>query len=75
MSWAATNGGHNGDVARDVMLAAVEHRFGNVRKAHAQIEGLNDNGWGYIAEKTRAFASDIGLKPLTTPVCSPQSKE
>ena len=26
-----------------------------------------------IAEKTRAFASTIGLKPLTTPVCSPQS--
>ncbi|CAB3768573.1 IS3 family transposase ISRso10 [Paraburkholderia solisilvae] len=73
MSWAATTGGHSGDVVRDVMLAAVEHRFGNVRKAPAQIEWLSDNGSGYIAEKTRAFASDIGLKPLTTPVCSPQS--
>jgi putative transposase len=73
MSWAATTGGHSGDVVRDVMLAAVEHRFGNVGKAPAQIEWLSDNGSGYIAEKTRAFASDIGLKPLTTPVCSPQS--
>lgn len=73
MSWAATTGGHSGDVVRDVMLAAVEHRFGNVRKAPAQIEWLTDNGSGYIAEKTRAFASNIGLKPLTTPVCSPQS--
>ncbi|GAB5100271.1 hypothetical protein YK56LOC_59880 [Caballeronia sp. HLA56] len=73
ISWAATTGGHSGDVVRDVMLAAVEHRFGNVRKAPAQIEWLSDNGSGYIAEKTRAFASDIGLKPLTTPVCSPQS--
>lgn len=73
MSWAATTGGHSGDVVRDVMLAAVEHRFGNVRKAPVQIEWLSDNGSGYIAEKTRAFASDIGLKPLTTPVCSPQS--
>ncbi|WP_250528514.1 IS3 family transposase [Caballeronia sp. GAWG2-1] len=73
ISWAATTGGHSGDVVRDVMLAAVEHRFGNVRKTPAQIEWLSDNGSGYIAEKTRAFASDIGLKPLTTPVCSPQS--
>lgn len=32
MSWAATTGGHSGDVVRDVMLAAVEHRFGNVQK-------------------------------------------
>ncbi|MFC0574609.1 IS3 family transposase [Paraburkholderia solisilvae] len=73
MSWAATTGGHSGDVVRDVMLAAVEHRFGNVQRAPAQIEWLSDNGSGYIADRTRAFASDIGLKPLTTPVCSPQS--
>ncbi|MGF6293041.1 transposase InsO family protein [Paraburkholderia youngii] len=73
MSWAATTGGHSGDVVRDVMLAAIEHRFGNVSKAPEQIEWLSDNGSGYIAEKTRTFASGIGLKPLTTPVCSPQS--
>jgi putative transposase len=73
MSWAATTGGHSGDVVRDVMLAAVENRFGNVAKAPAEIEWLTDNGSGYTADKTRAFASDIGLKPLTTPVCSPQS--
>jgi transposase InsO family protein len=73
MSWVATTGGHSGDVVRDVMLAAVEKRFGNVPKAPAEIEWLTDNGSGYTAEKTRAFASAIGLKPLTTPVCSPQS--
>lgn len=33
MSWAATTGAHSGDVVRDVMLAAVEHCFGNVRRA------------------------------------------
>lgn len=27
----------------------------------------------YRADKTKAFALAIGLKPLTTPVCSPQS--
>ncbi|MGF6853643.1 transposase InsO family protein [Paraburkholderia sp. CI3] len=56
------------------MLAAVEKRFGNVPKAPAEIEWLTDNGSGYTAEKTRTFASDIGLKSLTTPMCSPQSK-
>lgn len=73
LSWAATTGGHSGDVVRDVMLAAVENRFGNVLKAPTEIEWLTDNGSGYTAEKTRVFASGIGLKPLTTPVCSPQS--
>lgn len=73
MSWVASTGGYSGDVVRDVMLAAVEQRFGNVPKAPEQIEWLTDNGSGYIAGKTREFATDIGLKPLTTPVCSPQS--
>lgn len=73
MSWVATTGGHSGEVVRDVMLAAVEHRFGNVLKTPGEIEWLTDNGSGYIAEKTRSFATGIGLKPLTTPVCSPQS--
>jgi putative transposase len=60
-------------VVRDVMLAAVENRFWNVLKAPAEIEWLTDNGSGYTADSTRSFASSIGLEPLTTPVCSPQS--
>lgn len=55
------------------MLTAVEQRFGNVSKAPAQIEWLTGNGSGYIAGKTREPAAGIGLKPLTTPVCSQQS--
>jgi putative transposase len=62
MSWAATTGGHSGDVVRDVMRAAVENRFGNVLKAPAEIEWLTDNGSGYTADKTRSFAAYIGLK-------------
>lgn len=73
MSWAATTAGHSGDVVRDVMLAALEHRFGNTDQTPQQIEWLSDNGSGYIAAKTREFARRIGLKPLTTPVRSPQS--
>jgi putative transposase len=33
ISWAATTGGHSGDVVRDVMLAAVEQRFGTTQAA------------------------------------------
>lgn len=73
ISWAATTAGHSSDVVRDVMLAAVERRFGTALKASTTIEWLTDNGSGYIAERTRSFAIELGLKPLTTPVCSPQS--
>lgn len=72
MSWAATTGAQTGDIVRDVMLAAVEHRFGQTLP-RTPIEWLTDNGAPYIARHTRAFALDIGLEQLTTPVCSPQS--
>ena len=36
-------------------------------------EWLTDNGRGYTAGNTRAFAPGIGLIPRTTPVSSPQS--
>jgi putative transposase len=73
MSWVATTGGHSGDVIHDVMLATVENRFGATLKAPEEIEWLADNGSGYIAERTRMFAAELGLKPLTTPGCSPQN--
>ena len=73
MSWSATTAGHSGDVVCDVMVAVLEHRFGNADQVPEQIEWLSDNGSGYIASKTREFARRIGLKPLTTPVRSPQS--
>lgn len=72
ISWEATTGGQTGDVVRDVMLAAVEHRFGDQLPGQP-IQWLTDNGSPYIAHRTRAFARDIRLEPLTTPVCSPQS--
>lgn len=73
MSWVATTAGYSGDVVRDVMLAAVENRFDNTLKAPSEIEWLSDNGFGYTVDETRRFATEIGLKPLTTPVCSLQS--
>jgi putative transposase len=73
MSFVATTGGIGGDEVRDVMVAAVEHRFGRINRLPSTIEWLSDNGSGYIAHETRRFARDLGLEPRTTPVESPQS--
>ena len=73
MAYVATTQGIKGDDVRDLMVASVEARFGRVNRSPQTIEWLSDNGSGYIAKETRAFARDIGLEPLTTPVTSPQS--
>ena len=73
MSFVATTGGIGGDEVRDLMVAAVEHRFGSINRLPNTIEWLSDNGSGYIAHETRSFARDLGLEPRTTPVESPQS--
>ncbi|WP_244124877.1 IS3 family transposase [Burkholderia gladioli] len=73
MSWAASTGGYTGDMVRDVMLQAVENRFAGKLKADNEIEWLSDNGSCYIADETQTFSREIGLKPVTTPVRSPQS--
>jgi putative transposase len=73
MSFVATTGGIGGEEVRDLMVAAVEHRFGRVNGVPRTIEWLTDNGAGYVAHETRRFALDLGLEPRTTPVESPQS--
>lgn len=73
MGFVATTGGLGGEEVRDLMVAAVEHRFGPVDKVPETIEWLSDNGSGYIAHETKRFARDMGLEPRTTPVESPQS--
>ncbi len=73
MSYVATTGGIGGEEVRDLMVAAVEHRFGPVNRLPQTIEWLTDNGSGYIATETRRFAREIGLEPRTTPIESPQS--
>ena len=55
------------------MVAAVEHRFGQVNRLPQTIEWLTDNGSGYVSTETRRFAREIGLEPRTTPLESPQS--
>jgi putative transposase len=73
MSWVAVaNGGIDGDLVRDMMLEAVESRFGML-EAPAPVQWLSDNGSPYIAGDTRRFARELGLVPVTTPIESPQS--
>ena len=38
-----------------------------------QLQFLSDNGGAYIAHETRHIARSLGLIPVNTPVCSPQS--
>ena len=73
IAWrAVVNAGISGSDVRDMMLEAVEKRFGNTR-APEQVEMLTDNGSPYTARQTRIFAAQLGLKPCFTPVASPQS--
>ena len=73
IAWrAVVNAGISGSDVRDMMLEAVERRFGTFR-APAAIEILSDNGAPYTARETRIFARQLGLKPCFTPVQSPQS--
>ena len=74
MSWVAATGGIGGDLVRDLMVDAVEARFGN-ELPEEPIEWLTDNGSPYVARETRSFARDIGLEPVTTAIRSPQSND
>src|SRR5829696_7251513 len=67
MSFVATTSGITGEGVRDLMVAAVEHRFGSVNRLPVEIEWLTDNGSCYLARETRRFAREVGLVPCTTP--------
>ena len=73
MAYVATTEEIKGEDVRDLMVASVESRFGRVNRLAQSIESLSDNGSGYVAKETRAFARELGLEPLTTPRTSPQS--
>lgn len=73
MGYVATTGGITAGDVRDLMVATVEHRFGQMNRLPVTIEWLTDNGSCYTAHDTRRFARDIGLIPRTTPITSPQS--
>jgi putative transposase len=69
---AVAGAGISGSDVRDMMLAAVERRFGTDRAPHP-VEHLSDNASCYTAKDTRDFATALGLVPCFTPVRSPES--
>jgi putative transposase len=76
MAWRAWSGkGLPGEPVREMLIEAVEKRFGAVEAVPPQhtVEFLSDNGGAYRAEDTRRIARSLGLKPIHTPVYSPQS--
>jgi len=76
MAWRAWEGkGLPGEPVREMLIEAVEQRFGAVESVPPghTLEFLSDNGSAYIASQTRQMARSLGLKPINTPLCSPQS--
>lgn len=72
IDWSAGTGGYDKETVQDVMLRAVEKRFGQAQTS-TPLEWLTDNGSCYRARETRAFARMLGLEPRTTAVRSPES--
>lgn len=76
MAFRAWEGkGLPGEPVREMLIEAVEKRFGAVEAMPAGhlLQFLSDNGSAYIAHETRRIARSLGLTPVNTPVCSPQS--
>lgn len=76
IAWSAVaQAGISGEMVRDLMVAAVERRFGTTKAPHA-VEWLSGNGSAYIAKDTADTADTaraLGLTLLFTPVRSPES--
>lgn len=63
-----------GEHVRDMMVQAIEHRFGvGTRRLPSTIEWLSDNGSIFTSDETRAFGAEIGFEMCTTPPYSPES--
>jgi len=69
----ATTEGIKSEDVQDLVITAVENRFGRINTLPKPIEWLTDNGSCFIAADTKSLLLDIGMEPCTTPVRSPQS--
>jgi len=73
ITWSAVaQAGISGEMVRDLMVTALERRFGTT-KVPQPVEWLSDNGSAYIAKDTADTARSLGLTLLFTPVRSPES--
>ena len=76
MAFRAWEGkGLPGEPVREMLIEAVEKRFGAPEAVPAGhlLQFLSDNGSACIAHETRRIARSLGLRPINTAVCSPQS--
>lgn len=74
MAWVATaGGGISGEMIRDMMLACVESRFGDVRAPPLPVQWLADNGSHDTAKDTVDFATALNLAACFTPPRRPES--
>jgi putative transposase len=62
-------------MVESLLIRGVESRFADIDLSldRPSIEFLSDNGSVSIAKTIRELAKSLGLKPINTPVCSPQS--
>lgn len=76
MAWRTWEGkGLPGESVREMLIEAVKKRFGTVEAVPVdhRLEFLTYNGGDHIAADTRAMARSLGLVPVNTQMCSPQS--
>lgn len=64
--------GYDSETVQDVMLGAVERRFGSNLPTSLN-EWLTDNGSAYRSHQTRQFDRMVGLEPKHTGVRSPEN--
>lgn len=69
----ATTEGIKSEDVQDLVITAVENRFGRINTLPEPIEWLTDNGSCFVARDTKTLLRDIGMEPRSTPVRSPQS--
>ena len=72
IDWAASTGVYGKATVQDVMLGAIEKRFGD-KGPERPIQWLTDNGSAYRARETRQFTRELNLEPCTTTISSTQS--
>jgi putative transposase len=72
LAWVAAPRALTGADIRGLLADAEQYRFGEVRPP-APLQWLSDNGSMYTALDTVIAAERLGLTPITTPVCSPES--
>lgn len=75
ISWRAwSSRGLPGEPVRDMLVEGVEARFGTTKVDEGiALEFLSDNGGAFRARDTHTLVKELGIRPVHTPVCSPQS--